>query len=326
VVADREHVKLLDFGIGRVIADPSMTSAGRIVGTPQYMSPEQAMGSPVDSQSDVYSLGVVAYECICGERPFVAESIVALMTKHVIEPPQPPSSRSPTTHLSPEFEALILEMLAKRPEDRPAHGGVLRTRIEAIQKSLNASGDATPTLIDTELREWASRPRTRTIPPATDCQDSSTPPAGEPTHSSSGRAASGRSQPASPGPASQHVRLDITVPLVQGPNSSNLHRANRRGRVPTAWFGWLALLVVVGSMGASMWAMRPAEPSSPAADGEQRVTQMKSAPERAATTTTPPIGTSTTPPIATSRPATPKRRRSPSPSATLDPIFDDKGY
>lgn len=158
VVGDREYVKLLDFGIAKALAEPALTRAGLLVGTPQYMAPEQGIEGYADSRSDIYALGVVAYECLSGERPFQSESLIALLRKHAEEPPIPLSTRSPPALVSRELEALVLSMLAKRPADRPANGLELRARVEELQERRpNTASDRVRTLIDVELREWAAR-------------------------------------------------------------------------------------------------------------------------------------------------------------------------
>ena len=90
-------VKVMDFGIARAIADSghSVTQTAAVIGTAQYLSPEQARGDTVDARSDVYSLGCVLYEILTGEPPFVGDSPVAVAYQHVREDPVPPSQRHP---------------------------------------------------------------------------------------------------------------------------------------------------------------------------------------------------------------------------------------
>ncbi|MGV0837113.1 Stk1 family PASTA domain-containing Ser/Thr kinase [Mycolicibacterium thermoresistibile] len=111
-------VKVMDFGIARAIADSgnSVTQTAAVIGTAQYLSPEQARGETVDSRSDVYSLGCVLYEILTGEPPFIGDSPVAVAYQHVREDPIPPSQRNPA--ISPELDAVVLKALAKNPDNR----------------------------------------------------------------------------------------------------------------------------------------------------------------------------------------------------------------
>ena len=95
-------VKVMDFGIARALADGgnSVTQTAAVIGTAQYLSPEQARGEPVDARSDVYSLGCVLYEVLTGEPPFTGDSPVAVAYQHVREDPNPPSVKHPG--ISPE--------------------------------------------------------------------------------------------------------------------------------------------------------------------------------------------------------------------------------
>ncbi|MCK6545346.1 serine/threonine protein kinase, partial [Myxococcota bacterium] len=156
VVADREYVKLIDFGIAKALREPAMTRDGLLVGTPWYMSPEQGIEGRADARSDVYALGVVAYECLAGTVPFKSEELVSLLNQHAVDLPIPFSARVPAVNVRPELEALVLEMLAKEPELRPSDGRVLRARLEEIQARLSTTpADGARTVVDLELLEWA---------------------------------------------------------------------------------------------------------------------------------------------------------------------------
>jgi serine/threonine protein kinase len=111
-------VKVMDFGIARALADGgnSVTQTAAVIGTAQYLSPEQARGEQVDARSDVYSLGCVLYEMLTGEPPFVGDTPVAVAYQHVREDPVPPSHRR--AGLSPELDAVVLKALAKNPDNR----------------------------------------------------------------------------------------------------------------------------------------------------------------------------------------------------------------
>jgi serine/threonine-protein kinase len=131
-------VKITDFGIARAADAVPLTQNGMVVGTAQYFSPEQAEGRVVGPPSDVYSLGVVAYECLAGRLPFVADSpvTVAMMQIRDVPPPLPPDVPGPV-------QALVMRTLAKDPRQRFADGGELADAVRAVQEG-RAPFPATP--------------------------------------------------------------------------------------------------------------------------------------------------------------------------------------
>src|SRR5215207_7603651 len=122
-------VKITDFGIARAADAVPLTQNGMVVGTAQYFSPEQAEGRVVGPASDVYSLGVVAYECLAGRLPFVADSPVAVAMMQIRDtpPPLPPDVPAPV-------RALVLRALAKDPRRRFATGGEFAEAVRAVQE------------------------------------------------------------------------------------------------------------------------------------------------------------------------------------------------
>ena len=124
-------VKVLDWGIAKVIdTDVRHTIEGQLVGTPQYLSPEQAKGARVTSKSDVYSLGVMAYEMFLEQLPFEAETSAEIMAMHLRAIPPAPSELWPD--IPPELEQLLLVMLAKNPDNRPTMKEVAQT-LESVR-------------------------------------------------------------------------------------------------------------------------------------------------------------------------------------------------
>jgi beta-lactam-binding protein with PASTA domain/tRNA A-37 threonylcarbamoyl transferase component Bud32 len=110
-----ERLKVTDFGIARAGAS-QMTEAGSIMGTAQYLSPEQARGAPVTASSDLYSVGIVLYEMLTGKVPFNGDSAIEIAMKHLNDAPKPPSKIRP--EIPPELDQVVLRALAKNPEDR----------------------------------------------------------------------------------------------------------------------------------------------------------------------------------------------------------------
>ena len=113
-----DFVKVLDFGIAKVARETDrLTKTGTIFGTPQYMAPEQAAGTAMDERVDIYSLGVILYECLCGRVPFEADTFMGVLTKHLYEAPIPPSAIR-EKGFSKAVESVILKAMAKKPERR----------------------------------------------------------------------------------------------------------------------------------------------------------------------------------------------------------------
>jgi tRNA A-37 threonylcarbamoyl transferase component Bud32 len=117
LITPRGHVLLSDFGIAKILADESgLTTTGMLVGTPFYMAPEQIQAKRVDARADIYSLGIVLYECLIGRRPFEAETPWAVMHMQLRDPLPPPRALRP--EISESLERVILKATAKEPEHR----------------------------------------------------------------------------------------------------------------------------------------------------------------------------------------------------------------
>ena len=132
---------LADFGIARVGGLPegsALTTVGVVVGTLSYMSPEQATAdSAVDGRSDLYSLGCVLYELLTGTVPFVAATPLAVMAKHLMEAPRPPSAAG--VELPAAMDAIIMQLLAKDPAERPGHAGSVALALRALSQRPGAT-------------------------------------------------------------------------------------------------------------------------------------------------------------------------------------------
>jgi len=109
-------LKIMDFGIARLTEDRGMTATGTVIGTPDYMSPEQARGLPLDFRSDIYSTGVVLYEIFTGSLPFEGDSPLADVLRHVNDPPPLPQSKNP--RIDPKIAAIIMKCMEKDPSAR----------------------------------------------------------------------------------------------------------------------------------------------------------------------------------------------------------------
>jgi beta-lactam-binding protein with PASTA domain/predicted Ser/Thr protein kinase len=143
---DSDHIKVTDFGIARAGAS-DMTETGSIMGTAQYLSPEQAQGHAVSAPSDLYSVGVVLYELVTGRVPFDAESAVTIALKHVSEAPVRPSAWNPK--VPPELEQVVLWTLNKDPADRPADADQLISALEQTKAVIlsGARGERTASFV-----------------------------------------------------------------------------------------------------------------------------------------------------------------------------------
>jgi tRNA A-37 threonylcarbamoyl transferase component Bud32 len=141
----KDIVKVVDFGIAKILeADgqdqrQALTRTGMVIGTPRYMSPEQIRGEQVDARSDIYSVGVIAYQMLTGAPPFDSESAMGLLTKHLLEPPPPFPRIAPAVQAPPELERLVLRMLAKNAAERPQTMGEVAGRIEVLLEPVTAT-------------------------------------------------------------------------------------------------------------------------------------------------------------------------------------------
>lgn len=137
------RVKVTDFGIARLANQVPLTQTGQVMGTAQYLAPEQATGQTATGSSDIYALGVIGYECLTGHRPFSGESQIAIALAQVNDAPPPLPESLPTP-----VRALLMSMLAKDPKDRPENAIKLAEAAEAIRNGdISAARAAVPGML-----------------------------------------------------------------------------------------------------------------------------------------------------------------------------------
>ncbi len=129
LLTKRGQAVLGDFGIAHMVGGTQYTRTGALMGTPEYMAPEQGMYGQADTRSDIYALGVVLYEMLTQRIPFEAETPLALLMKHVNDPLAPPTTINPA--IPAPFERIVLEAMAKQPDDRYQDAGAMSSAIEA---------------------------------------------------------------------------------------------------------------------------------------------------------------------------------------------------
>jgi eukaryotic-like serine/threonine-protein kinase len=227
--ANRTIVKLLDFGIAKIEQGPgasNQTRPGQVLGTPSYMSPEQARGRPIDGRSDVYSFGALVHRCLTGRSLFFGLGAVDVALAHINEKPPPMSSACPD--LPPGFDAVVLAALEKSPDARPQTLG-------AVVAGLFAAAQAAGVQIPTELAALGT----------------SRLPVGRAAAGAGGGAGARLSVPAPSQAPTRDARQPETAaqpPLDEGSLSAiPLHRA---GHSRTLWTG-VAVLSVVGVAAAA---------------------------------------------------------------------------
>ena len=149
-------VKLTDFGIAKFFGGSNLTMAGSMIGTPDYMSPEQTEGSSVTARSDLYSLGCVLYALLCGTPPFHGGSVTAVIDRVRTQPPRPVRSLAPQT--PEELDRIITELLRKNPQDRIATAQLLSNLLQAMVYALSATKQGEPATPRTPSASEATLP------------------------------------------------------------------------------------------------------------------------------------------------------------------------
>jgi len=235
IVDDAGDAKVTDFGIARAGAS-DMTETGSIMGTAQYLSPEQAQGHSVTPSSDLYSVGVVLYEMLTGRVPFDGEQAVTIALKHVSEAPVPPSQLNPK--IPPELEQTILWTLNKNAADRPVDAEQLITVLEHCREAIlaGAAGERTASMAAIAAGAAAGLP----IDPATSYAP--VPPVSQPITNGSGS-------------------IPVVVAGEQPPEEDH------RGWLPWLW-ALLVVLLVAGAATAAYFLSRPKQELVPPVTNE----------------------------------------------------------
>ncbi|MER5642542.1 protein kinase [Kitasatospora sp. NPDC002227] len=142
IITNTGAVKVMDFGIARALtgAASTMTQTGMVMGTPQYLSPEQALGKPVDHRSDLYAAGCMLFELLTLRPPFVGETPLAVVYQHVQDAPVPPSQVN--HRVPPELDDLVLRSLAKNPDDRFQSADEFRAALQHALREMHGAAGA----------------------------------------------------------------------------------------------------------------------------------------------------------------------------------------
>jgi serine/threonine protein kinase len=159
LVSNNGRPVLMDFGIAHAASGTRLTQTGLVIGTPEYMSPEQAEGKPIDHRTDIYSLGIVLYECLTGQVPFKADNPLSIIMKVVNEAPAPPINLN--NKVPPWLSNAILKSISKNPGDRFAEAGIFAEALTG-----NSTQKYDPSTIGMEQEFHSKKPEAQTKAPA----------------------------------------------------------------------------------------------------------------------------------------------------------------
>ncbi|GAA4182761.1 hypothetical protein GCM10022252_09200 [Streptosporangium oxazolinicum] len=321
LVTEAGVIKITDFGIARALEAVPVTQTGILMGTAQYVSPEQASGEPLTPATDIYSLGVVAYECLTGHAPFRAETQVAIALMHIGEPPPPLPPSIP-----PAVRDLVMACLAKDPLRRPAGARELSERADMLLDALTATG-ATGLGLLTDPAGWRAEPvgewpQEVTSALAVPLRPEAGPGAGLGAGSGAG-SGSGPGRGAGPGEGSgAGATPPGATPVRRG------RRGLRRKTVIVAAVAGCAAAVGLGALATRELANRPgdSEPGEPVVRSSPATTSPTARPTKSKPSTSrPPLSPtksarpSVTPSATVSTSATPTARPSTSPPPSPSP-------
>ena len=276
--------KIMDFGIAKA-GNATMTGTGQVLGTPNYMAPEQVRGKHLDGRSDLFSLGVILYELITGERPFTGENVTTIVYKIVHENPIPPRELDVTIH--PGLSAVVLKALEKVPESRYQSGAELAKALQTY-KAFGADSTGPTAVLDEQIQQAVS---TGVLPPSVLTGSMATGPGS--TGSSSVRtpapmaAVRSSAAAASPAPATEiQPTLETPPPptrlAMALSRPAPLPRPVMKGGKPATPVGIIAALsaLLIALLAAGYWKFHkvPA-PAGPAAQ-QQSASEPAAAPGR----------------------------------------------
>lgn len=240
IITPDDRVKVTDFGIARLANQVPLTATGQVMGTAQYLAPEQATGQAATASSDMYSLGIIGYECLVGRRPFTGESQIAIALAQVNDPPPPLPETIPAV-----ARALIMCLLAKDPAQRPKDATALASAVDAIRRrDLKAAVKAVP-----PLAQFLAEENTDDATVAMTAMDVAAEPiraSATPRFGSGGRfspepttAPIPRTSEQTMRPASGRVKAAVAPPAKRGSN---------------VWM-WVALLLAIVLITGGIWAV-----------------------------------------------------------------------